>query len=208
MGLSVLPKFQKIKSQSGAEKTWHSVPPAMSQVRDLAFNGTEPDTDTELALASLKVALHPSHDLLTGTVLLVEGIASAQIEGYNTTVRNLALSNAGAKTHDDCEITLNTYHALLSAVKTWHETFSKNTIVSDHSAVMKGYDFAGKTRTQDDGLVYIGGDTLDEACYVPPPAHMVPPLLDDWCKLSNRMDIGLSRKIGVSHAQFESIHRL
>jgi len=51
------------------------------------------------------------------------------------------------------------------------------------------------------------GCTLREAVFVPPPPFYVPQALSDWEKfLHAQIDIPLLIKIGLAHAQFETIH--
>ncbi len=51
------------------------------------------------------------------------------------------------------------------------------------------------------------GCTLNEATFVPPPPYEVPNALSDWEKFLHREDhMPILIKIGIAHAQFETIH--
>jgi Fic family protein len=65
--------------------------------------------------------------------------------------------------------------------------------------------YAGRWRDMQN---WIGGSNHSPrgALYVPPPATMVEPLMDDLIRFANRTDVPVVLQAAVAHAQFESIH--
>lgn len=64
---------------------------------------------------------------------------------------------------------------------------------------------AGQLRTSQN---WIGSDphTPTGAAFVPPPARMLGPLLEDLCAFCSRDDLSPMLRAAVAHAQFETLH--
>ena len=142
---------------------------------------------------------------MEGILLRTEAINSSRIEGYRTSIRNLALAAAGARTKKKgAAITAKNFLALAKALKNYQrESISWETIRAIHADIMEDEPFAGQQRTQ---LVWIGGQTPLDAASVPPSAEAVPALMSDFVRFLERDDIDVVTKIAIAHAQFECIH--
>ena len=141
---------------------------------------------------------------MEGILLRTEAINSSRIEGYRTSIRNLALAAAGARKKKGAAITAKNFLALTKAIKNYRkDSIAWETIRAIHADIMEDEPFAGQQRTQ---LVWIGGETPLDAASVPPSAEAVPALMSDFVRFLGRDDIDVVTKIAVSHAQFECIH--
>lgn len=142
---------------------------------------------------------------MEGILLRTEAINSSRIEGYRTSIRNLALAAAGARTKKKgAAITAKNFLALAKAIKNYQrDSIAWETIRAMHAGIMEDEPFAGQQRTQ---LVWIGGQTPLDAVSVPPSAEAVPALMSDFVRFLDRDDIDVVTKIAIAHAQFECIH--
>jgi Fic family protein len=64
-------------------------------------------------------------------------------------------------------------------------------------------EFGGEVRYLQN---WIGGRSPAEAYYVPPPAHLVPELLEDLMAFVRESRLPVLAKTAIAHAQFETIH--
>ena len=142
---------------------------------------------------------------MEGILLRTEAINSSRMEGYRTSIRNLALAAAGARTKKKgAAITAKNFLALAKAIKNYQrDSITWEIVRAMHADIMEDEPFAGQQRTQ---LVWIGGQTPLDAASVPPSAEAVPALMSDFVRFLDRDDIDVVTKIAIAHAQFECIH--
>ena len=156
-------------------------------------------------LQSAKKANSGYGGTMEGILLRTEAINSSRIEGYRTSIRNLALAAAGARTKKKgAAITAKNFLALTRALRSYQgDSIAWDTFRAMHADIMEDEPYAGQQRTQ---VVWIGGDTPLDAASVPPPAGAVPVLISDFVRFLDRDDIDIVTKISIAHAQFECIH--
>ena len=143
--------------------------------------------------------------IMEGILLRTEAINSSRIEGYRTSIRNLALAAAGVRTKKQgAAITAKNFLALTKALRNYQrDKITWDTIRDIHADIMEDETFAGQQRTQ---VVWIGGETPMDAASVPPPAGAVSSLISDFERFLERDDIDVVTKISIAHVQFECIH--
>lgn len=146
-------------------------------------------------------------------LLRSEAIASSQIEGIDVpSHRALAKAAAGNQHRPQAQLALANTEAV-RWIYDWaasrHEPFTVDVICTIHERLAAADRFlsthAGQLRTRQN---WIGRDPYSPvgADFVPPPADLVEPLLDDLCAYANRDDVPPVVQAAAVHAQFETIH--
>jgi Fic family protein len=152
--------------------------------------------------------------LLVRSFQLREAVASSQIEGTQTELRQLLLFQAAEQSVDapgDVREVTNYVHALAYGVSQPVERpVSVSLIKEMHRLLLddvRGQDQRpGELRS---AQVWIAGDgrAIDEARFVPPPPTSVPGLLDDLATFMNAdSTIPALVRLALVHYQFETIH--
>jgi Fic family protein len=146
-------------------------------------------------------------------LLRSESMASSQIEGLVVpSHRSLAKAEIGKRHKETAQAAL----ANIAAVKwayLWaastREPFSLDAITAIHERIARADRWliahAGRLRERQN---WIGNDpyTPIDAEFVPPPHHLVQPLLVDLCDFLNRTDLPPVAQAAIAHVQFETIH--
>lgn len=156
----------------------------------------------------------PNPDLFVMMYVRKEAVLSSQIEGTQSSLQDLLAAEAQVfsnTTPKDVDEVINYVHAMNYGLARLSEIpVSIRLIREIHSELLKNvrgsHATPGELRRSQN---WIGpaGCTLAEATFVPPPPHIVPEALGQWEKFLHASDdMPLLIKIGLAHAQFETIH--
>ena len=185
----------------------HSVP---NFIADLAVPSLSSHTED---LAKAAEASMPRRDsnrgmggVMEGLLLRTEALDSSRIEGIRTSVRNLFMAAAGAPSKEGAKLTYKNFSALASILDSPKRPVAQETISADHATIMEGESFAGEMRESESDIVYIRGETIFKADYVPPLPRHVPELVTDLTLFARRKDLSIVKKAAITHSQFECIH--
>lgn len=161
---------------------------------------------------SIQTLPHP--DLFVSMYVRKEAVLSSQIEGTQSSLQDLLAAEARILSADrpsDVDEVINYIAAMnygLDRLKTL--PVSVRLIREIHERLMKGvrgrHLTPGELRTSQN---WIGpaGCTLANASFVPPPPHEVPRLLGELEHfLHSQQSLPLPIRVGLAHAQFETIH--
>lgn len=143
--------------------------------------------------------------VLEGLLLRTEAVNSSRIEGHRTKMQNLCRAAAGVDAKPGALITLGNMKCILELAKQKPAIVSMEQILEDHAYIMEEEDYAGTFRTKPEDIVRVGGDSIPEADYLPPPPEAVEDLMSDWIAFVSK-NCGMVEKIAIAHCQFESIH--
>ena len=161
---------------------------------------------------SIQTLPHP--DLFVMMYVRKEAVLSSQIEGTQSSLQDVLAAEAkvlSPETPRDVGEVVNYVIAMnyglerladlpvsVRLIRELHEKLLTN--------VRGSHLTPGEIRTSQN-WIGPGGCTLDEATFVPPPPHEVAPCLSDLEKfLHSDSHLPLLVKIGLAHAQFETIH--
>jgi Fic family protein len=154
----------------------------------------------------------PNIDLFISMHVLKEATKSSKIEGTKTNIEEALQDREeiADEQRDDWEEVQNYINALNSAIKSLDELpISSRLIKMAHKALLKGvrgkHKVPGQFRTSQN---WIGGATISDATFIPPPHQDVARLMADLENFSHNTEIKLPHllKIAVLHYQFETIH--
>ncbi len=186
--------------------------------------------DPPLRLESLQSLLaEASHALgrLDGSVLTLpdphlfvfmyvrkEAVLSSQIEGTQSSLRDLLEAEARILSPDrpaDVREVINYVHAMNYGLERLATLpVSVRLIRETHERLLKGvrgHMLAPGELRRTQNWIGPGGCTLNEATFVPPPPDVVPEALSDLERfLHAKDDLPVLVKVGLAHAQFETIH--
>lgn len=151
-------------------------------------------------------------DLFIQMHIVKEATQSSKIEGTQTNIEEAFLSKSEIKTEkrDDWEEVQNYIQAMKEAVELLHRLpFSSKLIRETHKILLQGvrgeHKFPGEFRSSQN---WIGGASIKDAVFVPPPHPEVAELISDLEKFANdtRYPLPDLVKIAIIHYQFETIH--
>jgi Fic family protein len=154
----------------------------------------------------------PDPDLFVFMYVRKEAVLSSQIEGTQSSLQDLLAAEAHIYTADkDVAEVVNYVRAINYGLERLsHLPVSARLIREIHEQLLDGVRGSrispGELRRSQ---YWIGpaGCTLNEAAFVPPPADLVPHALSDLERfLHGKDDLPILVKIGLAHAQFETIH--
>jgi Fic family protein len=177
------------------------------------------ESDVAAAAANAELASRQLNDeppasgnfeTLARQLLRAESVASSRIEGLILSHRRLAKA-AFSETHDiTAQSVLANIRALEMAVVLAGkvETLQPEHLVEIHRILFE------RTRDEHRGgeirraQNWIGGAAANPrgADFIPPPAELVPGLLEDLCEFCNRLDLPAAIQAAIAHIQFETIH--
>ena len=171
------------------------------------------DADRAVGRLHGSVETLPHPDLFVYMYVRKEAVLSSQIEGTQSSLQDLLAAEAhlAEGVPADVDEVVNYVRAMNLGLQRLAELpLSIRLIREIHAELMKGARGAhlapGQLRhTQN----WIGpsGSTIATASFIPPPPHDVPTLLGDIETFLHREDdVPLLIKIGLAHAQFETIH--
>jgi len=159
------------------------------------------------AVANLNRLQAADLESLAGPLLRSESVASSRIENLRVSHRRVAEAlvdrqHAPAAARE----VANNVAAMTRAIDSAAGQIDRETIRAVHRAILTGTreeEHAGIERTVQS---WIGGQSPRDARYVPPPAELVGPLLDDLVAFAARDDLPVIGHAALLHAQFEGIH--
>ena len=173
-------------------------------------------SNADLALGRLdgSIQILPNPDLFVYMYVRKEAVLSSQIEGTQSSLQDLLAAEASIfspdRPHDVAEV-VNYVAAMNHGIERLSGLpVSVRLIREIHQKLMRhvrgSHLTPGELRTSQN---WIGpsGCTLNEATFVPPPPHAVPEALgqlENFLHGENPMPLLL--RIGLAHAQFETIH--
>ncbi|MBX3314373.1 MAG: Fic family protein [Actinobacteria bacterium] len=157
--------------------------------------------------------LIPNPHLLIGPHLRLEAVLSSRIEGTKTDVDQLLLFEAGqlptSDDSDDASEVANYIVAMEHGLARVHDGFpiSVRLFREMHERLLQGvrgqHRRPGELRASP---VWIGGATLDDAVFVPPPPFEMQQALGDLEMFLHETDLPLLVQLAIAHYQFEVIH--
>ena len=157
--------------------------------------------------------LLPNPHLLIGPHLRLEAVLSSRIEGTQTDVTQLLRLEAGEAVPPDeaadAREVVNYIVALEHGLARVRDGFpvSIRLMREMHERLLQGargrYRRPGELRKSP---VWIGGDTLDNAVFVPPPPDVMPHALRDLESFVHERTMPLLAQVALLHYQFEAIH--
>lgn len=173
-------------------------------------------SQADLALGRLdgSIQILPNPDLFVYMYVRKEAVLSSQIEGTQSSLQDLLAAEASIlspnRPQDVAEV-VNYVAAMNHGIARLNELpVSVRLIREIHERLLRGVRGSmltpGELRTSQN-WIGPGGCTLNEATFVPPPPHHVPEALSQLERfLHNQDELPLLIKIGMAHAQFETIH--
>jgi Fic family protein len=172
------------------------------------------EADRALGRLDGSVLTLPNPDLFVFMYVRKEAVLSSQIEGTQSSLQDLLAAEAhilGESLPRDVGEVVNYVHAMNHGLARLAELpVSVRLIREIHAELLKGARGSKLTpgelrRSQN--WIGPGGCTLADATFVPPPPAEVPEALGALEKfIHDGADIPLLIKIGIVHAQFETIH--
>lgn len=173
-------------------------------------------SQADLSLGRLDGSIQtlPNPDLFVFMYVRKEAVLSSQIEGTQSSLQDLLAAEASLYAPDvpkDVEEVANYVAAMNHGLRRLSELpVSVRLIREIHGKLLDGVRGShlepGELR-RSQNWIGPGGCTLHEATFVPPPPDIVPQALADLEKfLHGENDLPLLIKIGLAHAQFETIH--
>ncbi len=173
-------------------------------------------SEADMALGRLDGSIQtlPNPDLFVFMYVRKEAVLSSQIEGTQSSLQDLLAAEAQLFTPEapkDVDEVVNYVAAMNHGLARLPELpVSVRLIREIHEKLLAGVRGARLApgelrRTQN----WIGpaGSTLNDASFIPPPPDIVPQALGDLEKfLHAASDLPLLIKIGLAHAQFETVH--
>ncbi len=190
------------------------LPPNPPVVLNAELHRLLSDADRALGRLDGSIQTLPNPDLFVFMYVRKEAVLSSQIEGTQSSLVNLLEAEAqvfAPDTPKDVVEVLNYVKAMNYGLERLQELpLCVRLIREIHERLLTGvrgerFQPGELRRTQN----WIGpsGATLNEASFVPPPPDVVPEALSDWERFVAQDDeLPLLVKIGLAHAQFETIH--
>lgn len=156
----------------------------------------------------------PNPDLFVFMYIRKEAVLSSQIEGTESSLQDVLVAEARLlnpeQPHDVGEV-VNYVHAMNYGLERLDDLPVSTRLIREiHSILLDGVRGShltpGDIRTTQN-WIGPGGCTLAEATFIPPPPIEIPRLLSEFEKfLHSDTGLPLLVKIGLAHAQFETIH--
>jgi len=173
-------------------------------------------SQADLALGRLdgSILILPNPDLFVMMYVRKEAVLSSQIEGTQSSLQDLLAAEAQVSAIDapkDVEEVVNYVAAMKHGIARLKDLPISIRLVREiHQVLLRGVRRArltpGELRTSQNWIGQ-GGSTLSDAIFVPPPPHVVPMALGDLERfLNDDNQLPTLIKIGLAHAQFETIH--
>lgn len=154
----------------------------------------------------------PDMDLFTKMHILKEATQSSRIEGIHTSMDEAILEakDIDPKSREDWQEVQNYIEALNHSIANLDKIpLSARLIKEAHKILLAGVGGTNKSpgefrKSQN----WIGGETIKDAVFVPPPHSLVLDCIGDLEKFLNNEKLQIPHliRIGIAHYQFEAIH--
>lgn len=154
----------------------------------------------------------PNIELFIQMHVTKEAVDSSKIEGTRTRIEDVYIDSSNLKPEQrlDKQEVQNYIDSLFNSIEQLKEIpISTRLIKSAHQLLMQGVrgknKLPGNYRTSQN---WIGGATINDAAFVPPPHTSVPALMNDLEKFIHNKEYQIPHliKIAIAHYQFETIH--
>lgn len=190
------------------------LPPAPALRIDAGLQRLLSTADLALGRLDGSIQILPNPDLFVLMYVRKEAVLSSQIEGTQSSLQDLLAAEASVLSADppsDVDEVINYVAAMNHGIARLGELpVSVRLIREIHERLLRGVRGSNLTpgdlrRSQN--WIGPGGCTLNEATFVPPPPHEVPDALGRLERfLHEDESLPLLVRIGLAHAQFETIH--
>lgn len=191
----------------------------MPDLINRSYTWQEPEINTLLEKATLLLgALNsfsqfvPDIDLFIRMHVIKEATESSRIEGTQTNIEEALVPQADLtpeKRNDWLEVN-NYIHALHHAIERLNSLpVSSRLLKETHARLLQGvrgeHKLPGQFRSSQN---WIGGASLTDAVFIPPPYHEIDRLMSDLENFIHNDQIAVPHliKIALAHYQFETIH--
>jgi Fic family protein len=190
------------------------LPPDPRVVMDDEMLALISQSDRALGRLDGSIQTLPDPDLFVFMYVRKEAVLSSQIEGTQSSLNDVLEAEAkvfSASRPRDVNEVINYVQAMKYGLERLKELpVSVRLIKEIHQRLLTGVRGAerepGELR-RSQNWIGPGGCTLNEASFVPPPKEEVPPALSDLERFIHSDDpMPMLIKIGLAHAQFETIH--
>ena len=172
------------------------------------------EADRSLGRLDGSIQTLPNPDLFVLMYVRKEAVLSSQIEGTQSSLQDVLEAEAQVlsptRPRDVAEV-VNHVNAMNYGLERLRDLpVSVRLIREIHQRLLRGVRGShltpGEVR-KSQNWIGAAGCTIDEATFVPPPPHVVPQALGDLERFLHAQDnLPTLLKIGLAHAQFETIH--
>ena len=154
----------------------------------------------------------PNVELFIQMHITKEAVDSSKIEGTRTRIEDVYVDSSNLKPEQrlDKHEVQNYINSLFNSIEQLKEIpLSTRLIKSAHKLLMQGvrgkHKTPGRFRKSQN---WIGGATINDAAFIPPPDTSVPALMNDLEKFIHNKNHQIPHliKISIAHYQFETIH--
>lgn len=182
------------------------------QLEDMEIINLLSKADRQLGRLDMYSEYTPNIDLFISMHVLKEATKSSKIEGTKTNIEEVLQEkdNISEEKRDDWEEVQNYIEALNSAIESLNQLpLSSRLIKAAHKVLLQGvrgkYRMPGEFRTSQN---WIGGASIADAVFIPPPHLEVARLMGDLEKFAHNEENPFPDllKIALIHYQFETIH--
>lgn len=179
---------------------------------DMEIIGLLSQADRQLGRLDMFSEHTPNIDLFISMHVMKEATTSSKIEGTKINIEEALQSkeNLATEQRDDWEEVQNYIFALRKAIDALNDLpFSSRLIKMAHKVLLQGvrgkHKLPGEYRSSQN---WIGGASIADATFVPPPHQEIPRLMGDLEKFVHNAEVQLPDllKIALIHYQFETIH--
>lgn len=186
-----------------------SIPPRIAELDpELDRPAREAVEAAQIAAVRLDASGGQHLAALSGFLLRSESVASSKIERINPDPAESAKAFAGIEAGRDARLVAAAATAVTSLIDS-PRPLDNGAIIEAHRVLLHDDPSqASELGRYRDVQNWIGGSDFSprNARYVPPPADLVEPLMEDLVRFAARTDFGAVAQAAVLHAQFESIH--
>ncbi|MBS1620008.1 MAG: Fic family protein [Bacteroidetes bacterium] len=181
-------------------------------INDAKVNRLLNDANRLLGELNSLSLLIPDVDFFIRMHIAKEATKSSKIEGTQTSIEEAVQNeeHIGPEKRNDWQEVHNYIDAINFAIDGLNKLPLSNRLLKQaHKKLMRGVrgksKMPGEFRTSQN---WIGGASLTDAVYIPPPHPLVPELMSDLEKFLNNNELQAPPliRIAIAHYQFESIH--